>query len=1409
MQSLDLEPVPQALPRRVADRIDGFRGRGGLLDPLLAWWSQQEQPVFLLTGDPGAGKSMVLAWLSGLGPRPDDPAQRAALALLTNAVKATFYCGASNGETLAASLAGHLARTVAGFGAALVETLKDKITINARVDAVEIQNSRVAAVYIERLDLSALSEEEAFRQSIVQPLKVLEARGHRSPLLILVDALDEAVRLETGSPIPDQRPQAWVAALLSRRGGLPSFVRIIASTRPDPRVLMFFRDVSPCDLARPDVGAHDDIFAYAQERLAQAAIPVHERDEFAAQLARQASGVFLYASAVLDEVLRDPATMPSLASYRLPESLASIYNDFLLRELGPNDRSWFALYEPLLGLVAVSRGKGLTTSLLAAIVGKGDVRVPLRACKQYLSGELPDGPFQIFHKSFTDFLLELNSTNADFRIDARTWHARIADHYLDADRIDAYALASLCAHLLAAGRLGEAIVRIDPAWMEVHRAQAQGSYAGFRADVELVRAAASASASASVPQLLQLRAAAYAAGERVAVLEDRELGLLVRLGRVPEAVSHARLRAGAVTRAASFAVVLRALAASGRTPQAALVDEARQVALSIDGGLERVRAIDGLVDALLLAVQADTAGPVFEALVTDIRQAIAGIEDGEQRARAERELVGVLGSLGQLDGGVRLARSIDVRPHDAFALSCIAGHLARAGRHADAFAIVAELRGKTGGESYRQRILAETLAALGEVQALAAHPDADRTFVQAETACHAVHDAFDCNDALADLSTALVAASRWEEAVRVTATITDWHHDVAAMELVEAFSGAGDLDAAQTAAGSLRESAWQERGLLRLAGGLAAAGRRDDALALVARLRKAADRASGWIEVADSLRQRGDGGVDGLIMEAVDLAVSLDDKDRKNILARATLAWLDAGETARATMAFERMQGSDRGVARDRRRHAAALRAVGAALAAAGDRRADAVFDAARDAIDRVEPMWRSLLMCELASVLAGAGCLDKAWDVLVRAGRDRREAPGWIELAAALKTAGHRDRAIQAADMAFVVAERIGNDGMRDEVLAGLVLQCRETGMLLSAEEAAGRIHETSRRSASLVVVAVGWHASRPDRAAELLATAETMARVDCWGGADEALSKVAIGCCDCDRVDEALRILPSIDDGGSRIRALCAIARRLSLAGDIRGHAMFDDALAVASRPPRHDRDALYDAMMLRRQATTLDAGDPAAAALRSQASALAGSPWADWFTWDDVASRATVLAALAVAVEPASAQSRVVDLARKAALGIGQAFDRDQGLLQLLRSLLDAGRIELARGVLDDLHGEQERHDGIEALTTAYVGAGDGEAAHRVARLETSDYHRRGLALQVAVAHARSDRMRAAVDVIEADSIDAFIESAACACANWAGAPAGAVADSISTLLEVAAWVRADWAGVLEVAGSGRAS
>jgi hypothetical protein len=475
------------LPEQVAANIDRFTGRTWLLPILLEWWEHTDERLFLLIGDPGTGKSMILAWLGGFGPPPIDPSspfvqeQRAQLRQL---VKAVHFCQANSfnisPQAFAEGIANQLTSTVPGFGDALVATLAERVSIVGTVQAgTAAPGSSLTGVSIGRIDLGSLGDEPSFDRAFTQPLKKLYAGGHTEPMLLLVDALDEAQSYTGVVTVPD---------LLHRLRDLPGGVRIVATTRDDPEVMKFFDGIRRLDLVVNAPPGVDDVQAYTGQRLEQlTALDDVMRNDFAGRLAKQADGVFLYAARVLDELLERPlSNLPDLNTYPLPTGLSGIYRDFLLRKIGKN--LWSDRYKLLLGLVAVAQG-GLTSTELAGITKRylDEIQDALRECKQYLSGELPDGPFRLFHKSLADFLLE-DKDNRHYHIDAASMHSRIVQHYLNSyhncwEACDVYGLENLAFHMRSAGRAEDLVELVKaPSWYQARRDKS-GQISPYLSDV--------------------------------------------------------------------------------------------------------------------------------------------------------------------------------------------------------------------------------------------------------------------------------------------------------------------------------------------------------------------------------------------------------------------------------------------------------------------------------------------------------------------------------------------------------------------------------------------------------------------------------------------------------------------------------------------------------------------------------------------------------------------------------------------------------------------------------------------------------------------------------------------------------------------------------------------------------------
>jgi hypothetical protein len=161
---------------------------------------------------------------------------------------------------------------------------------------------------------------------------------------------------------------------LSRIDDLPVQVRLLATTREEPRVMKFYRHVKPCHVVRDAPPEIDDVRSYAAQQLSMVTtVDMPQRDAFASRLAAQSHGIFLYASLVIEELAQRPAEFLTLSHYHLPDGMSGLYQAFLNRELGTNERRWFEQYEALLGLMSVAQGEGLTAERLGDIIGR-DIR---------------------------------------------------------------------------------------------------------------------------------------------------------------------------------------------------------------------------------------------------------------------------------------------------------------------------------------------------------------------------------------------------------------------------------------------------------------------------------------------------------------------------------------------------------------------------------------------------------------------------------------------------------------------------------------------------------------------------------------------------------------------------------------------------------------------------------------------------------------------------------------------------------------------------------------------------------------------------------------------------------------------------------------------------------------------------
>lgn len=442
-----------------------FTGRAWVFERLSAWMADAyAAPFFLLTGGPGSGKTSIARQLVRMnaGKAAADTYPQ----LGPGSVTFDHFCEAFKDGSLdpllfVKALSLRLADQFPAFAEALAKVRQAGVTIDARQTIGSVASgSSVRNVVIENLHVSNLSSRVAFTHLVRDPLQSLCVRDPAMRILILIDSLDEALTYTS---------HEHIVSLLETNRDLPPQVRFILTSRPDAQVLSSIGSPS-LDLIADAPDAEADVFAYALRRLIGVAEP--QRTRWAHQIAAQANGIFLYARYVLDDILSHREQVQNLDTLPLPANLQDHYRQYLKRELVRTVAQWKNDYRPIMGMLAVARGDGLTLTQIAGATGRPESQVDqaLSVCNQYLLTPTQRGPFRIYHTSFRDFLLndeqyhifpsEANQTLANYLLQRYNGRWHTCD--------DEYALRYTPAHLAETVRQSEQPKRHEEAARLAH-----------------------------------------------------------------------------------------------------------------------------------------------------------------------------------------------------------------------------------------------------------------------------------------------------------------------------------------------------------------------------------------------------------------------------------------------------------------------------------------------------------------------------------------------------------------------------------------------------------------------------------------------------------------------------------------------------------------------------------------------------------------------------------------------------------------------------------------------------------------------------------------------------------------------------------------------------------------------------
>lgn len=398
---------PLDFSRRLAELSWGFTGRGWIVDELDGWIASSRTKACVLVGDPGVGKSAIVAWLTRVA---------------DHRIAAVHFCESQDARTLdphqfVASLVSQLHGRLPAYAALLRDTAAFSLGDPAS---------------------------QAFLELVAEPAHKLEPPAE--PQLMLVDALDEAA---------GGNGETILEILAAHARSLPEWLRVVATARPDPRILAELQAWKRFDLAadRPDNVAdlREYVRVQARERTAgwAAAADCRDSDYLAQQIERVSAGNFLVARLLIETLAEGEQSLQRLRE--LPPGLQSFHHELFARSL--RDLSEFdEHYCLLLGVVSVAR-QALSLQALAAILGRSERELnrQLRALGPLIR-DREDG-LSLFHKSAADWLLDRSQAGA-YWCNPAEGHRALADYGWRAfesgvDGMPSYVLLYLPLHLAA------------------------------------------------------------------------------------------------------------------------------------------------------------------------------------------------------------------------------------------------------------------------------------------------------------------------------------------------------------------------------------------------------------------------------------------------------------------------------------------------------------------------------------------------------------------------------------------------------------------------------------------------------------------------------------------------------------------------------------------------------------------------------------------------------------------------------------------------------------------------------------------------------------------------------------------------------------------------------------------------
>ncbi|MBN1364746.1 MAG: TIR domain-containing protein [Syntrophaceae bacterium] len=380
-----------------------FVGRQWLANDIDNWLSEgSKSRVFVLTGEPGVGKSAFSAWLAH--------------------------------HNKANIIAAHFIE----YNKPDRQDPRRVITSIAFQIASRVPDYRKLLMGLPELDeLAQKNGTELFAYLLTEPLHQV-INGGRQRYLVLIDALDEASQA---------RGNSLVDLIAQEAEKLPEWITLLVTTRSDPAIIRKLSHLAPHEFAADDARNREDLSSFILQWLERRNY-TGNKEKIVRSIVEASEGNFLY----LKQFCQGAETggwihIEDAVGY--PKGMTGMYQSYFKRQF-PDISEYERHQVPLLELIVASY-EPLEESLLEQILGlKGRERIkvlePLGSLCQRQKGLIAP-----YHKSMKDWLIKYDDSG-EYYTPVENGHRKLADHgwrqfKTDKEQMADYHLKWLPAHL--------------------------------------------------------------------------------------------------------------------------------------------------------------------------------------------------------------------------------------------------------------------------------------------------------------------------------------------------------------------------------------------------------------------------------------------------------------------------------------------------------------------------------------------------------------------------------------------------------------------------------------------------------------------------------------------------------------------------------------------------------------------------------------------------------------------------------------------------------------------------------------------------------------------------------------------------------------------------------------------------